>query len=267
MKQPFIIRPEKPDAGITKNSLVLRFRYLCFLTIGLATTATGGPKINKQEAILDRLEKKLLDYDQESLSISEKSLSSKKSGPSDSSIDSGQTSIAASSPAASTSTLDDLEKVVKEIEDQIDQTEDEVQRIRSELNQMALQGGYVELQLENQLSENAVISQIAVRLDGFEIYRVDTTHNYWIPYRIIPVYTGPMPAGDHRLDLEAVITKKSEQNSPIQGTGTTLENRSFSFKMQDGQQHRKWTITLKGSTKPNEQPLLETSDQEIKRGA
>lgn len=241
-------------------------RLITIIVMFPIVVSATKPKPTHQDAVIDRLEKKLLEYESSGVSSSE-SLLGNNDGTNSVEIQGGETTIKAVQPPQQRSSLDELEKVVKEIEDQIDQTEEQIQELRSELIQKSGQGGFINLSIDSQLDSDRTITQVTAKLDGFEIYSVSTSLNLWNPFNLIPLYSGPIPPGEHRLDLEVVLAQKSTDKTTVNGSETLLEKQSFQFSMPPGPQLRNWTIILKKPEKGGTRPVFAISDLEVKQGA
>jgi hypothetical protein len=217
------------------------------IAIALASAAAASAQkadVSQVDAILDRLERRLLDQETEGLTFSEKNAPpAPLSDKTPVSVYKGEkTRIEASS--GTDQRLKDVGRLVTELEQQVDQLAGNVQKTKQNILDDAAIDNFVSLDASLPDTDQAAIKSIVVKLDGFKLYQIDDAAGLWLPSKSIPLYAGPLQPGNHRIDLEARISMREARVLPVSGQVYRFINKSFQWSVPGGQTNARYTITI-----------------------
>jgi len=212
----------------------------------VATPGIAQKEIEKVESVLDRLEKRILEEEGEGLTFGEKSLSGKDDDNTVTKIkikgSSGAAKISGELPEAKQ--LREIASGIAELETQIDQLSADVQRTRQKILEEARIDNMVMIETRIKGTDSASLKMLRAKLDGHVVYGVSEEGGLWMPARSVPLFSGPLQPGSHRLDIEARIAVRESANMPLNTDVSRLVSQSFDLRIPDGRQTTKYTVTI-----------------------
>lgn len=168
-----------------------------------STTAESAAPV---ESVLDRLEKQMIEQDQEGLTFG-KGASPKEKTSASYRFDKKQVL----GSTAESSQLADVALAVTELENQVDALTQDVQRARLKVVEDAKFNNSLDVTLSVERPDSVAIRQLEISLDGFPLYAVDEASGLWLPSRTFPIYSGPIDAGNHKLKLIGKLVGKNSE--------------------------------------------------------
>lgn len=225
---------------------------LVMLVVGAAgwgaatvTRAQGGANDTAGvDSILDRLEKRLLDQDNDGLTFNEKVNAGKAANDTTptSKLDFRKTKVETSTPE--NQRLKALANAVTTLEGQVDQLASDVQKTRQTILDEAAINNFVSVEAQMLQTDSAAIKTINVKLDGYSVFELTETSGLWMPSKVIPLYAGPLQPGNHRLELEARIVMKRKLSLPLNSDVYRFVNKSFEINVPAGGGSSRYVIAI-----------------------
>lgn len=205
-------------------------------------------EVDEVENILDRLEKRLLDQESDSLSFGEKSSIPDIKNQADRQMNfEKQESITGSSPEARE--LQKIAELIATLEADADRLASNVQKTKQNILSDSKVDNFVTLDARLENPDSASIKSLSVKLDGFPIYELQESSGLWLPSKQIPLYAGPMQPGTHRVDLEVRLSMKHQKGLPLNSDILKIVQRNFEIAIPGGTSGNKFLITLDSSNK------------------
>lgn len=198
--------------------------------------------IAKQESILDRLERRLLEQERNALNFD--SGVSELKQPAKTSFKFKSKYIDELSP--SNADVKKLGDAISELEAQTEYLASQVHRIKQKILHEAAINNMINFSTRLDDSDKLAFRSLTVTIDGHEIYKQNAALGLWLPHNEIPVFQGPMQPGNHRIDFEARVVQKATDNLPIQNDTYHIIQETFNFVVPDGKVMKKWEVYLTG---------------------
>lgn len=227
--------------------------FIGILAAAVSITALSKPrpKSDPVDSVLDRLEKRLLDEEAEDLTHKDKSLPSSLK-PSDyhapkSSLKTPTQNFKKERINSSTKEVKGIQgigQLVTELEEQIDQFSQSVQKSKQSIIDEAKVENAIEIEARLSDPDSAAISMLSVKLDGFAIYQSQDSAGLWLPSAAIPLYAGPFPPGNHRLDVEIRLAKKSKRPLLINDDVYYFVNEAFDISVPVSKEKKRYIILI-----------------------
>ena len=205
--------------------------------------------VSQIDAILDRLERRLLDQEAEGLSFEEKK-ALKPSLTDKTPITTYQyekTKIEANNP--NELRLREVTNLINELEQQVDQLASSVQKTKQAILDDAAINNFVTIEATIPDTDLAAIKSILVKLDGFKLYSIEDSAGLWLPLKSMPLYAGPLQPGNHRLDIEARISIREATTLVVNSPVYRFVNKSFQWTVPESQASVRYVLTLLPPTK------------------
>jgi outer membrane murein-binding lipoprotein Lpp len=196
------------------------------------------------DSILDRLEKRLMDQDNEGLTFDEATTGGTTANPLPPDAKIKLPPQKMTSGTAENDRLKSLANAVTTLENQVDQLASDVQKTRQTIIDEAAIDNFISVEAQLQQSDSAAIKTINVKLDGYNVFELTETAGLWLPTKSIPLYAGPLQPGNHRLDLEARIVMKHKLSLPLNGDVYRFVNKSFEVKVPAGGGSARYVISI-----------------------
>lgn len=241
------------------------------LAAGISLPVLAKSKTNSDpvDNVLDRLEKRLLDEEAEDLTRIDKSSRERKDTPSSTPSKPSSTTHRQSfrkesvkSVTPETRGIQGIGQIVTELESQIDQFAQSVQKSKQTIIDEAKVDNSIDIEARLSDPDGAAISMLAVKLDGFSIYQSQDSAGLWLPSAAIPLYSGPFPPGNHRLDVEIRLAKKAKTPLLINDDVYHFINKAFDITVPVTKEKKRYIILISpqdGDGKPFEAQLEEAA--------
>jgi hypothetical protein len=234
--------------------------------IAMATGSAPAGKPSKEggatevESILDRLEKKLIDNEGGGLTFGEKM----EPASGDHSIPKPGTTMkftrdgaAGEAKGAAGQTDEDpgvamkgLAEAVAGLEVQVERLHADVQKARLKVIEDARYDNFVQIDAEFRGMDKATLKSLTVKIDGVEVYRASDAGGLWVPSSKLPLFSGPVPPGAHKLYVEAAVLVREGPNVPVSADITRRMDKEFEFSVPDGKDRKSIGITIDAPPRP-----------------
>lgn len=183
------------------------------------------------ESVLDRLEQQLIESDKEGLTFGGKSSKAGEQKSPSQIFRFEKKTITASTEE--TERLKEISVSIAELENQVDMLSQDLQKERTRILDMAKLDTSLELSVSLEQPDKVVIRQLEVSLDGFRLYSVDEAEGLWIPAKEIPIYSGPIDPGQHKITVESKLIMRAEGKVPVNLEPLTSIKAEFPIQMKD----------------------------------
>ncbi|MBM4250514.1 MAG: hypothetical protein FJ146_00910 [Deltaproteobacteria bacterium] len=221
----------------------------CF--VGALTTFAASkaqePRVGQVDTILDRLEKRLLDQEADGVTFSDRSSEVNfLKQPIDGKVKKYQFKagkIEASAPEKDR--LKAIEVLVSDLERQVDALAARVQKTKQSVIDDATLNNSVAVDAQMDGVDKASIKSMRIRLDGYELYSISDTAGLWLPSKVVPIYSGPLQPGSHRLDLEVRLMLRTNPDLPLNSDVYRYVNKSFTMTVAGGATQSRYVIDIK----------------------
>lgn len=210
------------------------------LITSLLIAQTGYSKA--KESILDQLERRLLEKEQDALSFSSEGKWETPEVREKLRFD-GST---IESNAQSLKDLMALDQATKKLEQQTEYLASEVHTTKQKILSDAKINNLINISAELANDQEMALRALEIRLNGHLIYEQNATLGLWIPDKTIPLYQGPMQPGKHRIELHARVVRKANDQLPMQNDTYSIVNESFSFDVPTGESTKNWQVLIHG---------------------
>lgn len=200
--------------------------------------------ISHVDAILDRLERRLLDQEAEGLTFSEKNAQNDGQNEKEKSSSYKFPKKTIETVPPNIQKIDEVSRLVRELEQQVDQLASNVQKTKQTIIDDAAINNFVSIEATLPDPDKASIKSLEVRIDGFKLYTMSDSAGLWLPSKSIPLYAGPMQPGNHRLDVEARISMRESKPLPVNNPIYRFINKSFQWSIAEGVSNTRYRLTI-----------------------
>ena len=236
MRRPFV------------RKLIL-FALLAFI-VGLDAEIIAKESIDKTESLLDVLEKRLMQKEQDALSFSKEPAGETQKGPRIKKYDAPMqvikgrdTSITGALPGEEK--LAELEKAVMELELEVEQLSSDVSKLKGDVIDDSRLDNYTEISTKIADKDKIDIRSVDIKLDDYPITSIDRSLGLWSPQDQMLLFSGPLTPGGHKLHLNVRVVLKGNSDS------LTLEknlyysmDKVFDVGIPTGKSRQKLTIVV-----------------------
>lgn len=219
----------------------LKRRTICLLTLSFSTTLIAAEKGgDTSQAILDRLEQKLLRKEESTITFEKNPVPASSSSATTRLNYEGQ-EIKAEAPQLRE--IEELEKAITALEKETENLARDVQTSRQAILQNASQSGQVFITTRFDQGK-ASFRTLRVKLDGFTVYETAGSQGFWQVPGEIPLFQGPLQPGKHKLIYEARIVMKNDQAPSTNSDAAWKLDETFDFEVPDGKSQKNWIVTV-----------------------
>ena len=246
-----------------------QLRLAATLTVG-AALVTGGLALARDgnlgnvDAVLDRLEQRLLDQEADGLTFGERAGATK--GKDETEAPSARyrfdTKGQVNATTGEREQMRSIANALTELETQVDQLASNVQKTKQSILDEASIDNFVAIEAALEDTDKASIKTLNIKLDGYPVYELNEASGLWLPSKAVPLYAGPLQPGSHRLDLEARVIMRhqsTESALPMNGDVYRFINKSFDLNIPGGSSKARYVITIQPPAN-----LEETADAVMK---
>jgi hypothetical protein len=212
-----------------------------------ADAKNSESRVGQVDTILDRLEKRLLDQEADGMTFGDRrSELNFLRQPLEGKVKKYQFKGGKiESKAPEKDRLKAIEVLVSDLERQVDALAAKVQKTKQSVIDDATLGNNIVVDAELEGVDKATIKSMRVRLDGYELYSVSDASGLWLPAKILPIYSGPLQPGSHRIDLEVRLMLRSNPDLPLNTDVYRLLSKSFSMTVGGGATQSRFVIDIK----------------------
>lgn len=239
-----------------KIFLKLRSRFnlgLCgAFCLGILTTPAPAQKAQEaSDAILDRLERKLIEQEASTLRI--------EAPPVRRETKPGQAPIVMPNSQASviTGSLPEqkdfaaLDQQLRSLEQDIDELSGQVEKLKSDFQNKAAKGSLVEIVLQLDAPQETSLRDLTFAINDHTIFNKAGSGS-WNPGAQILLYSGPLEAGEHKIKLQARTVRRYGEGLPLDQNLYHLYEQNFPIALPQGSFRKGFRLKL---AKPEQQNI------------
>lgn len=208
--------------------------------------------LSNVNSVLDRLEKRLLDQEADGLTFDERS--SKDATPAkrprkDSGFDintelkfeKGE-KIEGDTP--NRQELSVISDAIKSIENQADQLASSIQKTKQTIIDDASINNFIAIEAALAETDAAAIKSLNIKLDGYAVYELQEASGLWLPSKSIPLFSGPMQPGTHKIELEARLVIRENAGLPLNSDVLKIVSKTFDIAVPVGTKKSRYVISI-----------------------
>lgn len=229
-------------------------RLIIYISIPLtwANSALAQKGIKEAESILDRLEKRLLDQEYESLKFDDPKVErKKKNNIVKKQFKFNSNRVIQPRKSRNDQQFDKLEMAVYELEIEVEQLTADIQEAKRYILENAKLDNYVEITTELKETDKTIIRSLSAKLDNYTIYKIDETTGFWVSSANIPLYSGPLSPGKHTLIFQARVARRVDNNLPINNDTYHVIKEKYELVVPADKTRKKWSIVIESPQKTN----------------
>jgi hypothetical protein len=228
---------------------------IAMLMVFVSATARAkeAPQTDSVNNVLDRLEKRLIDQEAEELSYRDRPEVTPNARTTNNKTSTREKSTKSqkfkkeniTGGAPEYTGIQGIGQLVTQLEAQVDQFAQSVQKSTQSIVEEARIDNYIDIEARLSDPDRASITTMVVKLDGFNIYQSQDSSGLWLPSAAIPLYSGPFPPGNHRLDVELRLAKKSSGPLPIHEDVYHFVSKAFDIVVPIAKEKKRYIIQIK----------------------
>ena len=153
-----------------------------------------------------------------------------------------------------------IHKQIKDLERDIDTLSSDVQQYKQAAVVASKDNSYVYLEANIMEAETNNLKSIRVKVDGFTVYQVRDTAGLWTPKSAIPLYSGPLSAGTHRIEISAHIGEIQKPGLPVNGPSFKSVEKTFEIQVPLGSTNKKYQIAIAPAADAGAAPTVTLKD-------
>ncbi len=153
-----------------------------------------------------------------------------------------------------------IHKQIKDLERDIDSLSSDVQQYKQAAVVASKDNSYVYLEASILEAERNNLKSIRVKVDGFTVYQVRDTAGLWTPKSAIPLYSGPLSAGTHRIEISASIGEIQKPGLPVNGPSFKSVEKTFEIQVPLGSTNKKYQIVIAPAADAGAAPTVTLKD-------
>ena len=164
------------------------------------------------------------------------------------------------SNAEATQDFTQIHKQIKDLERDIDTLSSDVQQYKQSAVATSKDNSYVYLEASIMEADKNNLKSIRVKVDGFTVYQVRDTAGLWTPKSAIPLYSGPLSAGTHRIEITASIGEIQKPGLPVNGPSFKSVEKTFEIQVPLGSTNKKYQIAIAPAPEAGATPTVTLKD-------
>lgn len=133
---------------------------------------------------------------------------------------------------------------VKTLEKSIEQLSSDVHQYKQAAVVASKDNTYVYLEALVLDGAKNNLKSVRVKVDGFTVYHVRDTAGLWLPTAAIPLYSGPLSAGSHRIEFEASVGQIQSPGLAVSGATYRNVEKSFEIKIPLTSANKKYVLSI-----------------------
>lgn len=222
------------------NLKPLRLLTLCLLLLSPPLLAQRAQEAS--DAVLDRLERKLIEQEASTLKIEAPPV--KRQGR-------GETAITL--PATPSSVIMGklpeqkdfaaLDQQLRGIEQDIDELSGQVEKLKSDFQTKAGKGSLVEIVLQLEAPEDTSLRDLSFGINEHTIFNKAGSGS-WNPGAQVLLYSGPLEPGEHKIKLQARTVRRYGEGLPLDQNLYHLYEQSFPIVLPQGSFRKGFRLKL-----------------------
>jgi hypothetical protein len=250
-------------------------KTLIVLVALLSTSASQNPKsktLNEFEKTIDRFEAEMMRRDRESFTVGTDGKDSNISDDPIADVQGKGMQIESAIPGGKE--LENIGLALTRIDNDIESLTKDVEAFKAKAFQTSTVGNLIDIEVSLNNPEKSRLKSLTVKLDGYELYSINDSNNLPLPATVVPVFSGPLQPGTHKLEVEARIAMSDSNSSiPLNSFAYKHSTTQLDLPVSDGKYSKRVVIALQTPTDAKDslkivlEPGPETTNAEIKEAS
>ena len=235
----------------TLNSIFL-YGSLIFLLSPASSSQTKS-----LDDMMDKLDRKLREQQDELLSIQENNLKTLNPQQKELIFKEQQIRIK-NNNQQNDSELKDVSDNINKLEMEIDSFYSEVQRIKQTILEQTRHDNFIDIYVSFYPKDKILLKTLDFKVDGFRVFKLSDYDNIWEDTEKLLLYSGPMPIGDHSLELLTRITTKPYKDiTALKDDNYKAVEQTFNISIPQDKFRKKYLIKIEFPDTNNIETKLE----------
>jgi hypothetical protein len=217
-------------SAITPVLFILMTAWLLGANAG-SKKASSGNNVKDFEKIVDQFEEEILKKDQENFRVG---AGDERSELPEAKYETRLKSQTIEGGTKESKVIGTVSTGIQKIDNEIDDLAKDIDALRQEIKQTASIDNKLDLEVRLTDPSAALIKSLDVKVDGFTLYSTNDSAHLSLPASSIPVYSGPIPAGAHKIDVSARVALIEKGGSALKADGSRNESKTFELTMPVG---------------------------------
>lgn len=221
--------------------------YIC-LILASSLQAQDQKNINQMDNVLDRLERKLMEQEAASLNITAP-LAHTKPKSSSQKIELPASILAA--PLPEEKAFMAMNNDIRQLEQDTDELSGQIEKLKSEFLASSGKDNYIEISAKIEDPDSSVLRTMSLSIDQHSVFETTDREGQWIPGPEILLYSGPLEAGEHKLQIKARVVGRVSGNLPLDQNLYHLYDQTFTVGIPNGNYRNGYRIKIAKPEKQN----------------
>jgi hypothetical protein len=233
-----------------------RIQKNCLLAILTALCISASPNAKKKtldefEKTIDRFEAEMMRRDRENFTVGEGNRDSIRADEPFTDIQGKGLKIESAIPGGKD--LENIGNALSRIDSDIDALAKDVEAFKAKAFQTSSVSNLIDIDVALSNPEKTRLKSLVVKLDGFELYSVNDSNNLPLPATVVPVFSGPLQPGNHKLQIDARIAVNDSSSSiPLNSFAYKHATSELDLAVTDGKLNKRVIIALHGPADPKD---------------
>ncbi len=229
----------------------INFSIACILTFtSLTVRAQSRPKADPADAVLDRLERKLIEQEAKTLRLQPPPVREGTLGGMRLDLPASPASTILA-PLPQQQDFAAIDQDLLSLEQEVDDLAGQVEKLKADFQSHAGKGSFVEIIAELEAPQETSLRDLTFSINGHKIYSRNS-QGPWIPGAQILLYSGPLEAGEHTLILEARTVRRYGEGLPLDQNLYHQYQQTFPITIPSGMVRKGYRLKL---AKPEQQNI------------
>ncbi len=239
---------------------ITKFTLGCMLLLITRLTFAKDNDLDHIESVLDQLEQKLIDQESDGLTYGEKSARNSRKMPEKAAKSIKLKTETLEGKTVEAKRIDDVNTLLRDLEQRVEQFAGKVQIAKQQVLEAAKIDNLINIDTILENTDKFAINSLTIRLDGQAVYTLKDSSGVWMPNKTLPIYSGPLEPGMHRLDFEARIVMKSQDGLPLNSDLYKFISQSYDLPIRQDTKLSRYAVVLTPPSEPTAQPVAILKD-------
>lgn len=211
--------------------------------------AQNRSKTDDSDAILDRLERKLIEQEAKTLRLQTPPVRTDQASQRIEMPESPSSSIVA--PLPEQRNFSAIDRDLLALEQDADDLSGQIEKLKADFQTQASKASFVEIIVELAAPQETSIRDLIFSINGQRIYS-RTEQGAWVPGAQILLYSGPLEAGEHKIALQARTVRHYGEGLPLDQNIYHKYDENLSISLPEGTFRKGYRLKL---AKPEQQNI------------
>lgn len=158
----------------------------------------------------------------------------------------------------------EIESKLQEYDHRVDILESELARLQANLNDASLTDNKVSISLSTPPQAKFIIRALRAKIDGLVLTDQADVAGLWMPNQNLRLFQGPLRPGQHRLEINTIISPLSNEGLKLPTWKQKTIDSSFELEIPDGKIVKNFLIALTDDGNENPAPKIKMTMSENK---